>query len=122
MALADQIEADFVDLVLNTDEHAETVTHRPRDNSADDSAITALVTLQDQAESQDRGRQFEITGTVDVEAGTLTLDETDRWYVRGRWFSVVAINLQVAGKDRVHIKSVDGLAAGGAGRPARSRG
>jgi hypothetical protein len=61
----------------------ESVTHRPKDVSANDANVEAIVELDPVADG-DTGHQLQ-RGTLTV-ASSVELDARDSWKIRGHWF------------------------------------
>lgn len=118
MTLADQIAADVADVLLNTEEHAESVTHRPLGNAAADAAVTAVVQFDEPQIEHDRGRKVLQRGVLFV-ADSLALAETDRWRIRGKFYDIERIGVAEAGLVAVHVVDRKAETTTAAGRMSR---
>ena len=103
MALSDLIAADASAVFLNTEDFAETVTHRPLGNDGDDVAVTAIVVWDKAGENGDGGKGTKLSGRLDV-AGSLAVAETDQWVVGGVLYQTLSIGEPQGGLRMVMIQ------------------
>ena len=118
MTLADQIDADVADVFLNTNEHAESVTHRPLGNASNDASVAALIWMDEPEIQNTNGRATVQRGYLDV-SSTLSLNESDRWEIRGRWYDTETVSTPDTGMVRVAVVERRADTVTSAGRTSR---
>lgn len=78
----DLIEEDAQGVFLNTDEFADSITHRPLRNAANDHAVTAVVSYEDPQPEHDGGVGKLVRGKLEIAASVAVTDQ-DQWVIDG---------------------------------------
>lgn len=78
MTLAAQMAADVSAVLLNTDEIAESWTHRPLGVAANDTAVTVVPNEPDADRRTDHGRHVEHERVIYLASG-VSCDTADQW-------------------------------------------
>lgn len=102
MGFQDDLEDDVENVFLNEDEFADSVTQYPQGVVANETPITAVVSLKPREKELERGEGYVVRGTLDVGAG-VTLNARDAWSINGNRYETKAIDEERLGMITVHI-------------------
>lgn len=103
MSLLTLMASDAAALVLNTDDAAQSVIHRPLNNPSNDAAVVGVFCEDQPVQSMERGQGVTRKATLTVGSG-VSLSERDRWQVNGEWWDAVTIQQDGGGLQVVHLQ------------------
>lgn len=118
MTLSDQFDDDVVDVLINSDEFAQTITRYALGSVGSPSSVTAVVELSARSVERERGKGFIVRGNVHV-AATQTVDPRDGWLIGGKRFETEAIDEPISGKVVIHVVRYEVERDSPAGRSTR---
>jgi hypothetical protein len=106
MSLAEQMESDVADVLLQTDEHAGTVTRYPAGDTGTPLDVTAI--FEPETADRDRRRGDEtVRPALLYVAAMQTLDPNDTWEIAGDRYATVTVGTPDAGLVAVELRRTE---------------
>lgn len=104
MSLSDLIDADVSGVILNTNDFAESITHRPADDSDNDTARTVVFIEDSRVPVVDhpKGKRYVRNATIRI-ASSVTVTKKDTWIRNSEKWQTVADGRVVNGLKQVLV-------------------
>lgn len=120
MSLHDLIEADTSGVFLNTNDFAESITHRPAGVSANDTARTVVFIEDSRVKIEDhpKGKRYVRNATIRI-ASSVTVTKKDEWIVNSETWQTVADGRDIDGMKQVLVTRTESVKTEGNAKARR---
>lgn len=106
LSLLTLMATDAASLVLNTDDAAQSVTHRPLNVAANDVAVTAVFSEEHPNETEERGKGVIRRAMLTV-GSSVSTSVKDRWIVSSEQWDTVRVQQDAGGLQVVFLQRVE---------------